>query len=174
MHVLCDFAMFFLNFNTLLDQFGLTYYLSAPSCQFLFSAVFVFQVFRLFKVPKKFRKNYIKNQRDGTFRSHQERQGGGGTTRDQEGPWRGPTLGRARRPPGFLVGPLDAPLRLYSPLGVETPNTDPFFAKTSLFRHRRRFKIGAAWRSCSGTLPEGETPSGKPSIAMDASRMCRE
>ena len=112
---------------------------------------------------KKFREKYIKNQREGTFRSNQERLGGA-TTSDQEGAWRGPTLGRARRPPGFLVGPLDAPLRLYLPLGVETPKTDLFFAKTSL----------AAWRSCSGTLPEGGTPSGRPSIAMDASRMCRE
>src|SRR4051812_15188990 len=139
----------------------------------MFSVVFVFQVFWLFKVLRKFRENYIKNQRDGTFQCNQERQGGA-TTRDQEGPWRGPTLGRARRPPGFLVGPLDAPLRLYLPLGEETPKTDPFFARTSLFRRRRRFKIRAAWRSCSGTLPEGETPSGKPSIAMDASRMCPE
>src|SRR3954462_4270491 len=98
----------------------------------------------------------------------------GGHNRDQEGPWRGPTLGRARRPPGFLLGPLDTPLRLYLPLGVETPNTDLFFARTSLFRRRCCFKIGAAWRSYSGTLPEGETPSGRPSIAMDASRMCRE
>src|SRR3954471_22225466 len=109
MHVLCDFAMFFLNFNTLLDQFGLTYYLSAPSCQFLFSAVFVFQVFRLLKVPKKFWENYIKNQRQGTFRNNQEREGGP-PPGDQEGPWRGPTLGRARRHPGCPVGPLNAPL----------------------------------------------------------------
>src|SRR3954469_17837546 len=173
MYVLCDFAMFCLNFYTLLNQFELTYSLSAPSCQFLFSAVFVFQVFRLLKVLRKIRENYIKNKRPGTFRNHQRRQGGA-TTRDQEGPWRGPTLGRAKRPPGFLVGPLDTPLRLYLPLGVETPKTDPFFVRTSLFRRRRRFKIGAAWRSCSGTLPEGETPSERPSIAMDASRMCRE
>src|ERR1043165_2499929 len=114
MHVLCDFAMFCLNFYTLLDQFGLT--LSAPSCQFLFSTVFVFQVFRLFKVLRKFRENYIKNQCDGTFQSNQERQGGA-TTRDQEGPWRAPTLGRARRPPGFLVGPLDTPFAYIYPSG---------------------------------------------------------
>ena len=106
---------------------------------------------------QKIRRKYIKNQRDGTFRSNQERQVGA-TTRDQEGPWHGPTPGHARRPLGFLVGPLDAPLRLYLPLGVETPNTDPFLANSSLFR--RRFKIGAAWRSCSGTLPEGEPPPG--------------
>src|ERR1041384_5153870 len=139
----------------------------------MFSAVFVFQVFRLFKVPKKFRKNYIKNQRDGTFRKSQKGEGGPppGT---QEGAWRGPTLGRARGPPGCPVAPLDTTLRPYLPLGSETPGRKPFFAKPSLFRRRRHFKIGATWRSCSGTLPEGDTPSGRPSIAMDASRMCRE
>src|SRR3954471_7919793 len=119
MHVLCDFAMFFLNFNTLLDQFGLTYYLSAPSCQFLFSAVFVFQVFRLFKVPKKFRKNYIKNQRDKTFRSHQERKGGHHQTARRAGgaapPWAAPgTL----LPDSWVPS---MPPHLYLPLGVETP-----------------------------------------------------
>src|SRR3954462_2103749 len=116
MHDLCDFAMFCLNFHTLLIIFGLTNELSAPSCQFLFSAVFVFQVFRPLKVLKKFREKYIKNQRDGTFRSNQERQGGP-PPGDQEGPWRGPTLGRARRPPGFLVGPLDAPFAYIYPSG---------------------------------------------------------
>src|ERR1043165_6675082 len=151
MHVLCDFAMICLNFYTLLDQFGLTYYLSAPSCQFLFSAVFVFQVFRLFKVPKKFWKNYIKNQRDGTFRKNQKREGGPPPD-SQEGWWRGPTLGRAGHPPGCLVGPLDTPLRLYLPLGVETPKTEPFFAKTSLFRRRCRFKIVAAMSSPPWTM----------------------
>ena len=110
-------------------------------------------------MPKKFRKNYIKNQRDGTFWKNQKGEGGPppGT---QEGAWRGPTLGRARGPPGCPVAPLDAPLRLYLPLGSETPKTEPFFAKPSLFRRRLRFKIGAAWRSCSGTLPEGGTPLG--------------
>src|SRR3954466_11416750 len=42
----------------------------------MFSAVFVFQVFSILKVPQKFRKNYIKNQRRGTFRNHQKREGG--------------------------------------------------------------------------------------------------
>src|SRR3954465_13285743 len=87
--------MFCLNFHTLLIIFGLTYYLSAPQCQFLFSAVFLFQVFRLLKVLQKFRKNYKKNQRKGSFRNHQKREGG-----DPPGPlapwWRGPGLGRAR------------------------------------------------------------------------------
>ena len=128
-----------------------------------------FQVFRLFKVPKKFRKNYIKNQRTGSFRSNQRREAG-----PPPGARRVPGAAQAGHPSGCPVGPLDALLRLYLPLGVETPKQEPFFAKPSLFRRRRRFKIGAAWRSCSGTLPEGDTPSGRPSIAMDASRMCRE
>ena len=83
-------------------------------------------------------------------------------------------MGRARHPPDCLVGPLDTPLRLYLALGVETPNEDPFFANSSLYRRHRSLKIRAAWRNFSGTLTEGETPSGRPSIAMDASRMCRE
>src|SRR3954470_22106828 len=99
---------------------------------------------------------------------------GGPPPGNQEGAWRGPTLGRARGPPGCPVGPLGPPFRLYLPPGTENPNREPFFAKPSMFRRHRRFKIGAAWRSCSGTLSEGDTPSGRPSIAMDASRMCRE
>src|ERR1043165_5422366 len=67
------------------------------------------------KIPGK----YMKNQRDGTFRNNQERQGGP-RPGDQEGPWHGPTLGRARRPPGFLVGPLDAPFA-YIYLSGEKP-----------------------------------------------------
>src|ERR1043165_8180336 len=173
MHVLCDFAMFCLNFYTLLSTFGLTYSLSAPSCQLLFSVVFVFQVFRPLKVLQKFREKYIKNQRNGSFRNHQ-RSGRGPPPGSQEGRWRGPTLGCARDPHDCPVGPLGAPLRLYLALRVETPNIDLFLVNSPLYRRRRRFKIGAAWRSYPGTLPEGGTPSGRPSIAMDASRMCRE
>src|ERR1043165_4431201 len=106
MHVLCDFSMFCLNFYTLLDQIGLTYQLSAPSCQFLFSAIFVFQVFRLFKVPKKIRKNYIKNQRPGSFRKNQRREAGP-PPGSQKGPWRSPTLGGAA--PGTLLAALWVP-----------------------------------------------------------------
>src|SRR4051812_8311844 len=91
------------------------------------------------KIPGK----YIKNQRDATFRSNQERQGGP-PPGDQEDPWRGPTLGRAGSPPAFLVGPPNAPLRLYFPVGVETPNPDPFFTNAPMFGRRRHFKTGAA------------------------------
>src|SRR3954464_918880 len=137
----------------------------------MFSAVFVFQVFRPLKVLQKFRKNYIKNQRLGSLQNHQTREGEPQQGL-QKGPWRGPTLGRAREPPGCPVAPLGAPLRLYLALGVETPNIDLLFPFSSLYRRHRHFKIGASWRSCSGTLPKGGTPSGRPSIAMDASWMC--
>ena len=60
MPLLGDIAMLFIHFHTLLIIFGLTYQLSAPQCQFLFSAVFVFQVFPLRELPEKSRKNYIK------------------------------------------------------------------------------------------------------------------
>src|SRR3954463_5372575 len=101
----------------------------------MFSAVFVFQVFQPLKVLQKFRKNYIKNQRPGSFRNHQG-SAGGPPQGLQKGPWRGPTLGRARRPPGFPVGSLDAPLSLYLALGVETPNTDLFSANSPLYLRR--------------------------------------
>src|SRR3954466_16147647 len=107
MHVLCDFSMLCLNFHTLLIIFGLTYELSAPSCQFLFSAVFVFQVFRPLKVLQKFWKNYIKNQLPESLRKHQGRKGGPPPGL-QKGTWRGPALGRTRHPLGCLAAPLGA------------------------------------------------------------------
>src|SRR3954469_9307669 len=76
--------------------------------------------------------------------------------------------------PGSLVDPLAAPLRLYLPPAEEIPNIEVFFPISSLYRRCRCFKIGAARRRCPGTLPEGGTTSGSPSIAMDASRMCPE
>ena len=91
----------------------------------------------------------------------------------QEGAWCAP-LGRATCPPGCLVAPLGAPFGLYLAPAEETPNIDLLFPFSSLYYRRRRFKIGAARRSCPGTLPEGGTTSGRPSIAMDASRMCCE
>ena len=141
----------------------------ASSCFLLF---LFFRFSGYLKCPKNFRKIILKIS--VTEPSGVIKKGRGATTNSQEGWWRGPTPGLAGHPPGCLVGPLDAPLCLYLPLGTETPKQEPFFAKPSLFRRRRRFQIGAAWRSCSGTLPEGDHPSGRPSIAMDGSLMCRE
>ena len=80
--------------------------------------------------------------------------------------------------PGTLLaalgGPPMPPFAYILPSGVETPNQEVDSAEIPLFRRHRRFQIGSAWRSCPGTLPERDHPSGRPSIAMDASRMCRE
>src|SRR3954470_20024611 len=101
-----------MNFPTLLIIFGLTYLLTAPQCQFLFSAVFLFQVFRLLKVLQKFRKNQIKNQRVGTFWNHLG--GSRGPPPGTHAPrWPALGAGHARGAPGSLVEPLAAPLRLY-------------------------------------------------------------
>ena len=61
----------------------------------------------------------------GSFWNNQKR-GAGPPPGSQKGPWRGPTLGRAGHPPSCPVWPLDAPLRLYLPLRVETPKQEPF------------------------------------------------
>src|SRR3954469_20181279 len=108
----------------------------------MFSVVFVFQVFPILKVLQKFWKNYIKNQRRGSFWNHQKREGG--DPPGLQAPWwRGPR-GRARDPPGSLVDPLGAPLRLYIAHAEENPNIEVLFTISSQYRRRRRFKIGAA------------------------------
>src|SRR3954470_6504311 len=94
-----------------------------------------------------------------------------------QGPMRpgGAARGRAHRLPSWLSGgPPRCPLDLYLSPTKEPPMIDLLFPTSSLYRRCRRFKIGVARRSCPGTLPEGGTPSGRPSIAMDASRMCHE
>src|ERR1041385_6027547 len=100
MHVLCDFAMFCLNFHTLLNPFWTN--LLTQCTQLLFSAVFVFQVFRPLKVLQKIRKNQIKNQRHGSFRNHQ-RSGGGPPPGGQEASWL--TGGPPRGPPPPIFSP---------------------------------------------------------------------
>src|SRR4051812_38097117 len=77
--------------------------------------------------------------------------------------------------PSWLPGSSPrCPLGLYLAPAEETPNIDLLFLNSSLYRRRRPFKIGAARRSCPDTLPVGGTTSRRPSIAMDASRMCHE
>ena len=82
--------------------------------------------------------------------------------------------GRARDPPGCPGWPPEPPFGLYNPSGVETLEQKFFSAETLLFVRRRRFSDRSCRRSCSGTLPERDHPSGRPSIAMDVPRMCRE
>src|ERR1043165_1452433 len=94
----------------------------------MFSAVFVFQVFRLFKVPKKFRNFFIKNQRDGTFRKSQEG-AGGPPPGSQEGAWRGPPGPRQ----GASWLPWVAPRLLPSPIftpRIRKPWTKTHFRET--------------------------------------------
>src|ERR1041384_1342112 len=80
---------------------------------------------------QKFRKNYIKNQRRGTFRNHQKREGG-----DPPGPqapwWHGPGLGRARGALGSLVDPLVAPPFAYILPSQRKPLISKFFAQSPL------------------------------------------
>src|SRR3954471_5623754 len=145
MHDLCDFSMFFLTFHTLS-------YISAPSCQFLFSAVFVFQVFRPLKVLQKFQKNYIKNQRTGSFRNHQGRKGGP-PPGSQEGAWRGPALGRATCPSDCLVAPLGAPFGTYFYPRGGNPDSRTLFPKSNSDLRRHLHQASGEQNSCAGTLP---------------------
>src|SRR3954467_16001975 len=78
------------------------------------------------KIPGK----YKKNQRNRSFRNHQEREGGP-PPGSQEGRWRSPTLGRAKDPPDCLVGPLDAPFTYIYPSGWK-PLISISFSRTPL------------------------------------------
>src|SRR4051812_1946040 len=105
MPLLGDIAMIFIHFHTILIIFGLTYELSAPQCQFLFSAVFVFQVFPLRKLPEKFQKKYIKNQRSRRLPAPE-----GGPEGSQGQPRRPAHAAPLLAAPG---GRLGTPLRLW-------------------------------------------------------------
>src|SRR3954468_15740644 len=94
--------------------------------QILFSAVFLFQVFRLLKVLQKFWKNQIKNQCVGTFRNHLG--GARGPPPGTQAPWwRALGAGHAMGVHGPLVALLAAPLRIYLPPAEEIPNIEVFF-----------------------------------------------
>src|ERR1043165_9148292 len=77
--------------------------------------------FPAIKSAPKIPKNYIKNQQSGSLRNHQGRRGGPPQGL-QKGPWCGPTLARARHPPGCPVAPLGAPFGLYLVPVEENPN----------------------------------------------------
>src|SRR4051812_30867768 len=175
MHVLCDFAMFCLNFHTLLT-FEHIWTNLLNQCTQLSVPVFCCFCISGFPAIKSAPKIPEKLYKKSASRKPPEspKEGRGATTGTPEGSLVRPHPRPCRAPSWPPYGLSRCPLRLYLALGVETPNIDLFSANSPLYRRRRRFKIGAAWRSCSGTLPEGGTPSGRPSIAMDASRMCRE
>src|SRR3954463_4375875 len=86
----------------------------------------------------------------------------------QEGHHQGPRrvsgapLGCVGCPLGCLVAPLGAPFGLYLAPTEETPNIDLLFPNSSLYRRRRRFKIGAARRSCPTLCWKEEPPPGDP------------
>src|SRR4051812_12042982 len=135
MPLLCDIAMILMNFHKLLIIFGLTCYLSAPQCEFLFFAVFLFQVSPILKVLQKFGKNKIKNQRRRSFRNHQ-----GGQREPTRAPGAlparprvGPRQGGAWTP----GGPPGCPPSPIYPSSRETPMTGTLFAISPLFLRRR-------------------------------------
>src|SRR4051812_28058798 len=119
-----------MHFDTLLIIFGLTYQLSAPQCQFLFSAVFVFQVFPLLKVLEKFWENHINNQRRRTFRKSQS--GARGPPPGAQAPWwRGPTLDRAQGAPRLPGGPWLPPFAYIYP-SLRKPSGHRAFSRSLL------------------------------------------
>ena len=142
----------------------------ASSC---LSAVFVFQVFRLFKVPKKFR-IYKKNQRMGSFRNNQRR-GAGPPPGSQKGPRRGPTLGRAGCPPGCLVGTLDAPFAYVYPSGWKPLIRNPFSrdtlcsAATAVSRSGLPGEAAPMWHPGS---EDRNAPCTSPEIKSSGTRHC--
>src|SRR4051812_26314528 len=61
------------------------YRISGLTCHFLFSAVFVFQVILILKLPNKFPENLIKTQCTRSFPNNQE--GDGGDPPGPHAPW---------------------------------------------------------------------------------------
>src|SRR3954468_5192253 len=95
-------------------------------------------------------------------------QGGPGGHPARPHPW--PRQGGAWGP----GPPLAAPLLLFILRRGETPETEPFFAISPLFRRRRASEIGSTRRPLPGTLPEGGLTSGSLLSTKDAPRMSRE
>src|SRR3954468_15844290 len=125
MHVLCELCHVLLE---LLYTFEHIWTNLLTQCTQLPVVVFCYFCILGFPAIKSAPKIPEKSDKKAALRKLPEksREGRGAPPGDQKGPWRGPTLGRARGPPGCLVGPPGAPLRLYLPLAEETPNTSPF------------------------------------------------
>src|ERR1041385_7383985 len=125
---------------------------------------------------KRARKIPGKIQEKSAYRKLPEEPGRGqrGARGAQAATRRGPTPGRARRAPGAPGPPLAAPLRLFILRHGETPEEEPYFANSPLFRRRRASEIGSTRRPLPGTLPEGGLTSGNLLSTMDAPRMSHE
>ena len=139
----------------------------------MFSAVVVFQVFRPLKVLQKFRKNYIKNQHPGSLWKH-ERRRGGPPQGLQKGPWRGPTLGRAREPLGCPVAPLGAPFGPYFYPRGGNPDSRPLFSRSNSDLRRHRKQVSGDRIPMSAPCRDGEVPPDSSPSPLLPSSMKRE
>ena len=97
-----------------------------PVASSWFSAVFVFQVFRRIKVPKKFQKNYIKNFLDGSLQNNQSG-APGPLPATQEGGWRGPEGGGRQAPSWLTWQPPRGPPSPIKPPRGRNPETRSLF-----------------------------------------------
>src|SRR4051812_5657860 len=109
----------------------------------------------IFTVAQKIQENQIKNQRNGSFQSPKEGQGGHLSPR---------RLGGA----AGWCGPPRVPPLSYILLVPETLGVEPFLRYLPLFHRRGDSKIVIARRTCPGTLPEGGLTSRSLSTTMSA------
>src|SRR3954467_14923168 len=100
MHVLCDFAMFCLNFHTLFDHIWSNLLTQCTQLPVPVFCCFCITCFPILKVPTKFWKNYIKNQRSRSFPNNQS--GTIGPPPGAQAPWWHDQGGGA---PGTLLDP---------------------------------------------------------------------
>src|SRR4051812_16397133 len=147
-----------MNFHTLFDHIWTNL---LTQCQFMFSAVFVFQVFPILKVLQKFRKNYIKNQRRGTFRNRKKREGGD-PPRLQAPLWRDPRGGA----PGTLMDPWWTPWVppfAYILPSRRKPLISKFFSPSPLCTAAAAVsRSGLPGEAAPAPCPKEEPPPGDP------------
>src|ERR1041385_1265284 len=136
MHVLCDFAMFYLKFHTLLNLFWTNL---LTQCTQLPVAVFCCFCISGFPAIKSAPKNPGKSDKKSASRKLPEtpKQRGGATTREPGGSLARPQP-RSRQEASWLPGgsPRHPPSPIFTPR-CETPKTDSSFAISPLFRRRR-------------------------------------
>src|SRR3954468_5197974 len=138
MHVLCDFAMFCLNFHTLLNKIWtnlLTQCTQLPVPVFCCFCISGFPAIK--SAPKILEKSYKKS----ACRKPPEtpKEGRGDTKGTPEGSLARPHP-RPRQGASWLpCGPSRCtPSHIFTPV-TETPKTNPFFTISSLYRRHHRF-----------------------------------